>query len=322
MNSFPSSTCFKFPWRSYQKKILDEFNQHIQDRHLHIVAPPGSGKTVLGLEALHKFNSPCLIFAPTITIRNKWIEIFLDLFLPDDMEKSNIDWISTSIKDIRFMTVVTYQSIHSLFTTDSSELEESVLDEESQDTTYENKESEKYNAEAISSFILELNRKGVKTILFDEAHHLRTEWWKALINIKQSLNNAFFISLTATPPYDSEPLEWQRYISLCGEIDMEIYIPELVRNNDLCPHQDYIFLSTPRQDEADSIKKIEESINTAIDTIIEETAFVSIYLSHKCIMAPMQNIENILDNYEYYYSILLFFNDLVSGNKNSNTTFD
>ena len=45
------------------------------------------------------------------------------------------------------------------------------------------------------------------------------------------------ISLTATPPYEGEPALWERYISMCGEIDEEITVPELVKEGTLCPHQ-------------------------------------------------------------------------------------
>ena len=60
------------------------------------------------------------------------------------------------------------------------------------------------------------------------------------------------IALTATPPYDVNPREWQRYIELCGPIDEEISVPELVRHGELCPHQDYISLTTPTQEALNS----------------------------------------------------------------------
>ena len=46
-------------------------------------------------------------------------------------------------------------------------------------------------------------------------------------------------------PYDATFAEWTRYESLCGPIDLEIGIPELVRNGDLCPHHDHVVLSAP-----------------------------------------------------------------------------
>ena len=110
MKTFPKNIKFKYEWRKYQKRVLDELSKHIDDNHLHIVAPPGSGKTILGLEVAIRLNKPTLIFAPTIAIRNQWIQRFLDLFI---LEGEIPDWISKDIKNPRFLTVVTYQSLHS-----------------------------------------------------------------------------------------------------------------------------------------------------------------------------------------------------------------
>ena len=81
--------------------------------------------------------------------------------------------------------------------------------------------------------------------MLDEAHHLRREWWRALTALQAALADPHLVALTATPPYDVERVEWQRYESLCGEIDAEIPAAELVRSGDLCPHQDYLHLSLP-----------------------------------------------------------------------------
>ena len=108
--SFPPEAKFKYEWRKYQKRVLNELEEHINDNHLHIIAPPGSGKTVLGLEVILKLNKPTLILAPTIAIRNQWINRFCDLFLQIE---NRPEWISTDIKKPCFLTVATYQSLHS-----------------------------------------------------------------------------------------------------------------------------------------------------------------------------------------------------------------
>ncbi|HBL78524.1 MAG TPA: hypothetical protein DDZ79_00505, partial [Aequorivita sp.] len=51
-----SSLLFKFNWRSYQARFLEDFQVYLEDNHLHVVAPPGSGKTVLGLEMMRRIN--------------------------------------------------------------------------------------------------------------------------------------------------------------------------------------------------------------------------------------------------------------------------
>jgi hypothetical protein len=69
------------------------------------------------------------------------------------------------------------------------------------------------------------------------------------------LNPAQTVSLTATPPYDVDYSEWERYEELCGPIDEVISIPELVSNGDLCPHQDFIHFSLLRENENEMLKK-------------------------------------------------------------------
>jgi hypothetical protein len=38
------------------------------------VAPPGSGKTIVGLELIRRFGEPAVVFVPTATIQQQWCE--------------------------------------------------------------------------------------------------------------------------------------------------------------------------------------------------------------------------------------------------------
>jgi len=84
LTEYPKAIKFKYPWRKYQLRVLEELQEHLKDGHLHVVAPPGSGKTVLGLEVAIRINKPTLILAPTRAIRNQWIQRFCELFLQSD----------------------------------------------------------------------------------------------------------------------------------------------------------------------------------------------------------------------------------------------
>ena len=78
--------------------------------------------------------------------------------------------------------------------------------------------------------LAEIGRMGIGTICLDEAHHLQNEWQKSLESFLAALKGQVkVIALTATPPYDAKPNEWERYIGVCGEIDEEIFVPELVQ---------------------------------------------------------------------------------------------
>ena len=102
---------FQFPWRSYQDKLLQNFETHIEDQHFHVVAPPGSGKTILGIELLKRIGKKTLVLAPTLTIRDQWHDR-LQTFFTDDEPFSEV---SKDIKSPNTITFITYQSLHSFY---------------------------------------------------------------------------------------------------------------------------------------------------------------------------------------------------------------
>ncbi|MBW8791448.1 MAG: DEAD/DEAH box helicase family protein, partial [Rhizobium leguminosarum] len=83
---------FQGKWRKYQQKILDDLTNLIGDDGLHIVAAPGSGKTVLGLEVMCRLGEATLILAPSKTIRDQWAHRLRTMFLPADLAEP--EWIS------------------------------------------------------------------------------------------------------------------------------------------------------------------------------------------------------------------------------------
>ncbi|KXT84508.1 hypothetical protein SORDD16_01804 [Streptococcus oralis] len=53
---------FKGRWRKYQKEVLDRFQSYQTDGHVHLVAPPGTGKTTIDIELIARFgNSPLVL---------------------------------------------------------------------------------------------------------------------------------------------------------------------------------------------------------------------------------------------------------------------
>jgi len=57
---------FRKNWRTYQARLLARLDFYLEDRRLHIVAAPGSGKTIFGLEVVRRLNQPTLILAHTV----------------------------------------------------------------------------------------------------------------------------------------------------------------------------------------------------------------------------------------------------------------
>ncbi|MBP5616670.1 MAG: DEAD/DEAH box helicase family protein [Elusimicrobiaceae bacterium] len=258
---------FNGTWRNYQQRILDSLELHLVDNKIHVVAAPGAGKTTLGLEVIARLNRPTLILAPTITIRAQWKQRLAASFL----NGQSPDIISTDIRHPGLITITTYQALLAAFCgkeepTETEENEEELLEEETEENE---KNLTRLKKEKADEVIAILKQAHIDLLCFDEAHHLRNEWWKALVYLLDNLKPKQTISLTATPPYDADTAEWDRYSSLCGSIDEVISIPELVQNGDLCPHQDFIHFSLLRKTESEQINKTLERIAQFIEALAD-----------------------------------------------------
>lgn len=108
--------------------------------------------------------------------------------------------------------------------------------------------------------------------MFDEAHHLKYACWNSHIRLKDIVGMKF-VARTATPPYDSEARGIQHYFELCGPIDEEIPVPELIQNGYLCPRQDVIYFSTLKASGIRHLVACRESIMTITNGLSTNTAF-------------------------------------------------
>ena len=237
-----SRVSFRGVFRSYQQEVLDGADQYLADGRIHIVAAPGSGKTVLGLELIRRTGVPTLILSPTVTVRRQWGERFRELFLPEG--ESLEDYFSESLDKKAPVCSITYQALHM---------------------------ASKPDADGAPQWANAVKELGIGAICLDEAHHLRSEWQKSLEALLDTLEGKVtVIALTATPPYDSGAAEWERYIRVCGPIDAEIFVPELVAQKTLCPHQDYIYFNYPSADESEMLAQYEARAEAAAAQIRAE----------------------------------------------------
>src|SRR5882672_4162743 len=308
--SLPDLMAFRKPWRAYQSRLLDRLDGYLQDKRLHLVAAPGSGKTVLGLEVIRRVNQPTLVLAPTITIRDQWVDRLVDLFLPPGSGRPA--WVSTDLRNPAFLTVATYQALHAVC---SGEPEEQIL----QIQTEESGDGKNHAFEPVSNapdvnhgahgHVLlpdAFTEAGFRTLVLDEAHHLRSEWWKTLTSVAAQLGESTIVALTATPPYDVSPFEWQRYEELCGPVDAEVSVPELVLEGDLCPHQDYVYFSTPTEKEQKVISDFRTVVDSFVERLRSNEGFKDAILTHPWIATPDEHTEEILEDPEYLSSLVVF----------------
>ena len=181
---------FCHDWRPYQAEALKSFERFLEDKHIHIVAAPGSGKTVLGLELVKRLGEPALILSPSLSIVHQWIERVGDF--------SETQEVYAQFDQSGELYCSTYQQIFQYY---------------------------KRGADAgiVGEGLQSVANLGIKTLVFDEAHHLKREWYVALNLLKSLIPGCVTIALTAT-------LHGMRrisalYILSCGEIDYEVETP-------------------------------------------------------------------------------------------------
>lgn len=108
-------TAFQYSWRTYQVRVLENLPLYREDRRVHVVAPPGAGKTVLGLEIVRRIGKRALILSPSLTIREQWGQRFRDDFCADG------SLISNDLRKPGPLTIVTYQAVFEYFKRNGTE---------------------------------------------------------------------------------------------------------------------------------------------------------------------------------------------------------
>ncbi|HSI16791.1 MAG TPA: DEAD/DEAH box helicase family protein [Sphingomonas sp.] len=280
---------FTDEWRDYQARVLGTLDDLLSDDRVHVIAAPGSGKTVLGLEIIRRLGRPALVLAPTATIRDQWRARLCPLFLSAPAAP---DEVSCDLDTIGTMTVATYQALHARW-------------DDGDDEAAEN-ESVVGARPRFDALIAALRAAGPVTLIVDEAHHLRRAWWSALHALTAALPEARLVALTATPPYDAGFTEWSNYETLCGPVDAEISVPELVRAGELCPHQDHVLFSLPGDDTLALLDRRRRAVAALTARLRGDADFQRMFEEHGWLCDPEYYDEQILDAPEMLSAILIF----------------
>ena len=277
---------FNGTWRNYQKQVLDNFQEYQADGHVHLVAAPGSGKTTIGIELIARFDKPALVLVPTVTIREQWVDRIRQAFLEDEAQVTSL--VSQNLKDMKQITIATYQAFHSAM--------QQVQSQE------DNGEVEDFVG---FDLLARLKERGVETLCLDECHHLRNEWWKSLEDFRKNYQQLQVISLTATPPYDSEPELWDRYLQMCGEIDQEITVPELVKEDTLCPHQDFVYICFPTKEEDKRLEEFEDTKWQYVSQLVLDPDYQELIRSSKVLKGEI-SADMLLEDPKYLSALLIY----------------
>lgn len=250
-------------FRKYQKDVLEQVK--LEDRAMLIVAPPGSGKTIIGLELIRRLGAPAVVFSPTTIIAKQWKEKCS--FFCKDPDKV----CALEADELKFINIFTYQRISTRSEATEAmgkmaremwakELQKTLSPEEAEKELQRiEKKDREYYEKKVGSFVSKLRKEydreviskglhknavelvgrlkeaGVKTIILDECHHL-LEYWGLVIEYLREELGATVIGLTATYPIAEEKDVFFEIFT--EQVDYEVSVPAVVKEGYLAPYRE------------------------------------------------------------------------------------
>jgi superfamily II DNA or RNA helicase len=271
-------------WRRYQNAAIAAFERDraAGRRRTHIVAPPGSGKTLVGVELVRRVGRRALVLAPNSAVQMQWPRTLRRFGSPADVAR-------TAGPEPAFpIAVMTYQSLCQLEDPEvavgrvaagrweAERAKATGLDVESvQRERYEGAAAERRSREiaritaAVKREIARGEHAGVEladllsatakarvaalqagrvgVVVLDECHHLASMWGYVVRAVLDALGgeDVHVIGLTATPPSDLTGDETELYAELLGPVDFTVPTPAVVRDGHLAPYQELAWLTEP-----------------------------------------------------------------------------
>lgn len=307
-----SQTAFIHPLRRYQTLALDAFEAgRGQNRErCYVVMPPGSGKTVVGLEIARRLGRKTVVFGPNTAIQAQWVRQWADFAPPAPA--------GTSTALAAEVSILTYQSLCTLDAdTGLDELAGPGAEERESDDEGDAPDSldgapngakigtpngpanhheqadqladRRRRRQLIArggdrSTLLDLlhpnGRQLIErmksmpeiTLILDECHHLLEMWGYLVQAVVEELGErVFVIGLTATPPGDLGAREAELYNRLFGRADFEVVTPAVVKEGELAPYQELAYLTEPLPGELDYMKSQSRRFDDLIADLMNPT---------------------------------------------------
>ena len=305
---------FRHPLRRYQQEIIELVNLKLErgERELHIVAPPGAGKTIIGLQIISQLRCPSLILSPNTTIQAQWSQK-LDLFIPEDELPFGAEELIGTHEDkpLKPITVLTYQVLstpgreqeylerlaHQSWIKEltggkslsTGEAELRIMELMQKNPAAYQKEMSRHTSrlrrrltevmdlnevlhDNALALLQALRRQQFKLVIFDECHHLTDYWAAVMTHLVKRLDDPVVVGLTGTPPEGKSATQETRYLKLVGEIDYQVPTPALVKEGGLAPFQDLVFFTTPTEAETAFLERQHDEFHALIAEMITPPA--------------------------------------------------
>ena len=268
---------FEGQWRGYQTQCLEAFeaDRAAGRRRTLLVAPPGSGKTIVGLEVVRRLHRPALVLCPTRTIQRQWAEK-QELFGPpsDDLHALTYQALCQTTDPegmLRDAALGVWARERAAVTGDPLE---QVLIETAGWEGPAAQRRERDVARLVAGMkrrvaagalpdlpaaqllsdgarrrVAGLREAGVGVVVLDECHHLLSLWGALVKAVLDLLEPAHVLGLTATNPRELTAEQAALYAALLDREDFSVPTPAVVREGFLAPYQELVQLCTPLQSE-------------------------------------------------------------------------
>jgi superfamily II DNA or RNA helicase len=300
---------FEGEWRRYQQLALDAFELDRRQgrRRTHVVAPPGSGKTLIGLEMVRRLGQRAAVLAPNSAIQVVWFQA-VGRFCADGGSAEALAGATPEAP----LACLTYQSLCRLDDPGSAldELAEARWVAERVEATGETVEMVRADAvgwggaaaerrrrelsrvraalkrevargrhslelpELLSEQALGRLRKlralGVGTLVLDECHHLASMWGYVVRAAAAELGPVHLIGLTATPPEELTSDEAELYSELLGPVDFTVPTPAVVKDGYLAPYQELAWFTEPLDSEVRWLREHDQRFRELVADLHDE----------------------------------------------------
>jgi superfamily II DNA or RNA helicase len=270
---------FQGAWRRYQELALAAFEQDRRHgrRRTHIVAPPGFGKTLLGMEIVRRLGARALVLVPNSAVQSQWLRTASAFGAAPGLAATDAG---------AAIACLTYQALARLddpavalgdladrrwaidrARSTGEPLE--TVERKGRAWTGEAAARRKRELARITASLKReiaraehselrlgdllgngaherlnvLRRNGVGTIVLDECHHLASLWGYVVRAAVEELGDVHLVGLTATPPDALSRDEVELYEALLGPVDFTVPTPAVVRERFLAPYQELAWLT-------------------------------------------------------------------------------
>lgn len=227
------------PLRTHQAEALDRIEEEMvagDRQRAWVELPPGSGKTLVGLETIRRLGAPAVVFGPNTAIQSQWVEQW-NAYRPATIVAGTDRSLSTPL------TALTYQSL-ATFDPDAE------VDEEGHE--HLTRPGGRKRGGLLDrlhphgrALVDTLHATERLTIVLDECHHLLEVWGRLISELLDLVPHAHVLGLTATPPQSLTPAQARLVDELFGHPLYGTSIPAVVREGHLAPFAELAWLTTP-----------------------------------------------------------------------------